>query len=62
MTPEERARETIDELLQYAGWEVQDREAMNLFDPAHPGVAVREAHYRPASPTTCSSSTARRWA
>jgi hypothetical protein len=33
MNPEERARETIDELLRYAGWDVQDRQAMNLFDP-----------------------------
>jgi hypothetical protein len=44
MTPEERARETIDELLLYAGWSVQDRAEMNLFDPAHPGVTVREVH------------------
>ena len=44
MTPEESARETIDELLHHAGWAVQDRAQMNLFDPAHPGVAVREAH------------------
>ena len=44
MTPEERARQTIDELLDYAGWSVQDRETMNLFDPAHRGVAVREAY------------------
>ena len=43
MTPEERARETIDELLRHAGWDVQDRAAMNLFDPNIPGVAVREA-------------------
>ncbi|NCF68775.1 MAG: DEAD/DEAH box helicase family protein, partial [Chloroflexi bacterium] len=46
MTPEERARETIDELLDYAGWDVQDREAMNLFDPTLTGVAVREAHLK----------------
>ena len=46
MTPEERARETIDELLGYAGWDVQDREVMNLFDPTRPGVAVREAHLK----------------
>ncbi|MCP5098234.1 MAG: hypothetical protein GY943_22015 [Chloroflexi bacterium] len=26
------------------GWDIQDREAMNLFDPMKPGVAVREAH------------------
>jgi type I restriction enzyme R subunit len=46
MNPEERARETIDELLRYAGWDVQDRETMNLFDPTRPGVAVREAYLR----------------
>lgn len=46
MTPEQKARLKIDELLTYAGWHVQDREAMNLFDPAKPGVAVREAHLR----------------
>ena len=33
MTPEEQARVTIDELLHHAGWDVQGREAMNLFDP-----------------------------
>ncbi|HUM68691.1 MAG TPA: type I restriction-modification enzyme R subunit C-terminal domain-containing protein [Chloroflexota bacterium] len=42
MTPEQIARQKIDELLRYAGWQVQDREAMNLW--ASPGVAVREAH------------------
>jgi type I site-specific restriction endonuclease len=41
MTPEEKARQQIDELLHYAGWDVQDREQMNLFDPNRPGVAVR---------------------
>ena len=46
MTPEEQARVTIDELLNHAGWDVQDREAMNLFDPNRPGVAVREAHLK----------------
>ncbi len=40
MTPEERARETIDELLQSADWTVQDRHTMNLFDPYFPRVAV----------------------
>ena len=44
MTPEERARETIDKLLDHAGWAVQDREAMNLFDANYPGAAVREAY------------------
>ncbi len=46
MTPEAKARQQIDQLLRHAGWDVQDREAMNLFDPARPGVAVREAHLR----------------
>lgn len=44
MTPEQKARRTIDNLLESAGWQVQDREQMNLF--ARPGVAVREAHLR----------------
>jgi type I restriction enzyme R subunit len=39
-TPEEQARETIDNLLEAAGWCVQDREALNL--GAARGVAVRE--------------------
>jgi type I restriction enzyme R subunit len=46
MQPEQKARQQIDELLDYAGWDVQDREAMNLFDPARPGVAVREAYLK----------------
>jgi len=39
-TPEGRARETIDALLEAAGWAVQDRARMNLGTAA--GVAVRE--------------------
>lgn len=46
MTPEQKARQKIDELLRFAGWDVQNREAMNLFDPTRPGVAVREAHLK----------------
>ncbi|MCP4418458.1 MAG: DEAD/DEAH box helicase family protein [Chloroflexi bacterium] len=46
MTPEQKARQQIDKLLNYAGWDIQDREAMNLFDPTKPGVAVREAHLK----------------
>jgi type I restriction enzyme R subunit len=38
--PEARARETIDLLLEQAGWLVQDREDMNL--TAGEGIAVRE--------------------
>ena len=40
MTPEERARETIDNLLEQAGWAIQNRDAVNL--DAAAGVAVRE--------------------
>ena len=43
MTPEEKARVQIDQLLQYAGWEVQDRARMSLFGRPNRGVAVREA-------------------
>lgn len=42
MTPEQAARQTIDQLLRYAGWEVQDRERMSLFGRSR-GVALREA-------------------
>src|SRR5271167_1630073 len=41
MTPEERARQQIDLLLQQSGWIVQDRSQTNL--AAGPGVAIREA-------------------
>jgi type I restriction enzyme R subunit len=41
MTPEERARQKIDLLLQQSGWIVQDRSQINL--AAGPGVAIREA-------------------
>jgi len=40
MTPEEKARERIDQLLEVAGWKVQDRKDLNL--GAALGVAVRE--------------------
>jgi type I restriction enzyme R subunit len=46
MTPEQRARQQIDTLLHHADWDVQDREQMNLFAAATPGVAVREAHLK----------------
>jgi len=39
-TPEQRARQNIDELLQQCGWIVQDRAEINL--GAGRGVAVRE--------------------
>lgn len=39
-TPEDKARETIDQLLTSSGWEVQDRKNANL-DAAR-GVAIRE--------------------
>ena len=41
MTPEQRARQQIDLLLQQSGWIVQNRSQTNL--AAGPGVAVREA-------------------
>lgn len=40
MKPEEKARERIDELLDQAGWKLQDVDALNL--GAARGVAVRE--------------------
>ena len=41
MTPEQRARQQIDLLLQQCGWIVQSRSGTNL--AAGPGVAIREA-------------------
>src|SRR2546425_12505561 len=38
--PEERARQNIDAMLQAAGWDVQDRQAVNL--GVATGIAVRE--------------------
>lgn len=40
MTPEEKARQQIDKMLDAAGWQVQDLRALNL--GAALGVAVRE--------------------
>jgi len=40
MTPEEKARQEIDRLLEAAGWIVQDYDQLNL--GATSGVAVRE--------------------
>lgn len=40
MTPEEKARQNIDKLLNAAGWEIQDRSDLNL--SAARGVAIRE--------------------
>src|SRR5579863_5495064 len=40
MKPEERARQNIDDLLEQAGWVVQDRKQINM--SASRGVAVRE--------------------
>ena len=40
MTPEQQARVNIDNLLEQAGWSVQDSDALNLY--ARGGVAVRE--------------------
>jgi type I restriction enzyme R subunit len=41
MTPEEKARQQIDLLLQQSGWTIQDRSQVNL--AAGPGVAMCEA-------------------
>ena len=40
MTPEEKARQHIDHLLEQAGWAVQDMSQINI--SASLGVAVRE--------------------
>ena len=46
-TPEAKARQEIDRLLELAGWVVQDKDAVDL--SAGPGVAVRE-YPLPAGP------------
>src|SRR5258708_10238914 len=40
ITPEDRARQTIDRLLEAAGWKIQDRKDADLSQPG--GVAIRE--------------------
>ena len=42
LTPEQRARKTIDRMLLDAGWIIQDPSRINL--GAAPGVTVREYH------------------
>ena len=49
MTPEERARIKIDNLLERAGWSLQDAGAVNLY--ASNGVAVREFRLKPGHGT-----------
>ena len=41
-TPEQRARDTIDAMLEQAGWQVQSRSKINFGADAGPGIAVRE--------------------
>ena len=48
MTPEEKARQKIDELLQQCGWIIQDFKELNL--SAARGVAIREV---PLKSGTC---------
>ncbi len=51
-SPEQQARDRIDDQLRQAGWVVQDRQGL---DPgASRGVAVREYPPMPAPWTTCS--------
>lgn len=40
MTPEQKARLKIDELLPSAGWTIQDKDKISL--DTYPGVAIRE--------------------
>ena len=49
MTPEQKAREQIDRLLEQAGWAVQDVHSLNL--SAARGVAVREFGLKPGHGT-----------
>ncbi len=48
MKPEEKARKRIDQLLEAAGWQIQDLKELNL--GASLGVAVREFHLKTGSP------------
>jgi type I restriction enzyme R subunit len=58
LTPEEQARETIDEALHKAGWAVQDVSHVNV--NAAQGVAIREFPLKAGYGTAdyCSMSTA----
>ena len=47
MTPEQHARQTIDQLLTAAGWAVHDFKAADL--TAARGVALREFELNPTS-------------
>jgi len=47
-TPEDQARENIDQLLTQAGWAVQDKNAVNLHSQR--GVAVRELSFKTGEP------------
>ena len=49
MTPEEQARVNIDNLLEQAGWSVQNADSINLY--ASSGVAVREFPLKPSHGT-----------
>jgi type I site-specific restriction endonuclease len=48
MTPEERARQTIDEVRTRCGWKVQDKSQANLH--AAKGVALRELSFKTGEP------------
>jgi len=52
-TPEQRARKTIDQRLNTAGWHIQDYAELNL--TAARGIAVCGSPSKSASPTTCCS-------
>lgn len=45
MTPEQKARSNIDQLLALAGWSVEDAKAANIH--AARGVAIREFPLKP---------------
>ena len=48
MTPEQKAREKIDEMLSACGWAVQDKQNTNL--SAARGVAVAELSFKTGEP------------
>ena len=48
MTPEEKARQKIDDVLDQCGWSVQDKAQANLHTAK--GVAVRELSFKTGEP------------
>lgn len=59
-TPEQKARDNIDSLLELAGWKIQPNKKINF--NAGLGVAVREYQTNVGPPIMCCSSIKKPWA